>query len=186
MLRKRMDHDGAAWAGRGTRSGDGKSPKETGTARAEPCTVIERPRRRWWAPWHVEQGNAAAQLRMDVVLEERIDRSGKVPMMRTDVRMNRWEASRLRVRRGSVVLLDRDVRTKYGTPPDGRDLRFGIVDRIVRSGNQAVASVKWRRYTAATGQRSTAAPRPKVGYEEHQAACARDEQDGRTDMGAAR
>ena len=86
-------------------------------------------------------------------------------LLRTDVRVNRWRARQIGLRRGSVLILKRDVLIEIDGVLDGLHLRFGRVIRIRPRGTHAVLQVRWRQYsgTAYSTRRARGGPpRPET------------------------
>ena len=126
---------------------------------SETCTVVPEVERPWWRAWARKWQEERHDV--EVALVERIERTKEYgSLMRTDVQMNRWLATQIGLRRGSLIVLDRDVQGRINTISKGLCLRFARVTRIRRKEGRAVIRVQWRQYSDAGIQHETTAPRP--------------------------
>ena len=136
-----------------------QAPTNGTKAAAEACTVAPRARRRWWQFW--DRGREAEQHEVEIELIDRVTRTKTgMKRLRTDVRMNRWRARQIGVRRRSVLVLKRDILPDIGGQRRGLGLRFASVTRIRRRGEHAVLLVVWCEYDSRGLLHGIIEPRP--------------------------
>ena len=132
-----------------------------GDGPAEFCTVVPEAERPWWRVWARKW--KAEHHEVEVELVKRVEQvTGGAPLLRTDVQMNRWRAKQIGLRRGSVIVLDRDTRVHPDKVARGLRLRFGRATQIRRTSTKAVVQVDWCQYSNDRVLHETIAPRPNA------------------------